>query len=95
MAIDARGRVASRSRTRIDWFLASLRVVALGVIAVGLAAFIAQQVNPTNPFARWANPDATGLTGAQFRGLVVAGVSQGAMYGLIALGYSMVYGVLG
>ena len=95
MAIDARGRVASRSRTRIDWFLAGLRVVALGVIAVGLAAFIAQQVNPTNPFARWANPDATGLTGAQFRGLVVAGVSQGAMYGLIALGYSMVYGVLG
>ena len=95
MAIDARGRVASRSRTRIDWFLAGLRVVALGVIAVGLAAFIAQQVNPGNPFARWANPDATGLTGAQFRGLVVAGVSQGAMYGLIALGYSMVYGVLG
>lgn len=65
------------------------------VISVGLLAFVAQQINPNNPFANWANPDATGLTAAQFEGLVIAGVSQGAMYGLIALGYSMVYGVLG
>ncbi len=65
------------------------------VVGVGLLAFIAQEINPDNPFARWANPDATGLTAAQIRGLVVSGVAQGSMYGLIALGYSMVYGVLG
>jgi len=35
------------------------------------------------------------LSWAQYKGLIVTGVSQGAMYGLIALGYSMVYGVLG
>ena len=36
-----------------------------------------------------------GPTGEAWRDLVVAGLAQGAMYGLIALGYSMVYGVLG
>ncbi len=65
------------------------------VIGVGLLAFVAQQIDPNNPFAQWVNSDATGLTGAQFEGLIIAGLSQGAMYGLIALGYSMVYGVLG
>ncbi|MQA02380.1 MAG: branched-chain amino acid ABC transporter permease [Streptosporangiales bacterium] len=35
------------------------------------------------------------LSLAQWRDLVVFGISQGAVYGLIALGYSMVYGVLG
>ena len=84
-----------KARTRVDWFLTVIRVAVLVLVAAGLLAFIAQEINPDNPFARWANPDATGLTGAQFRGLVVSGVSQGAMYGLIALGYSMVYGVLG
>ena len=82
-------------RTGVDWFLTVLRVAAVGLVAVGLLAFIAQEIDADNPFARWANPDATGLTGAQFRGLVVSGVAQGCMYGLIALGYSMVYGVLG
>jgi len=65
------------------------------VIAVGLTAFVAQQIDPDNVFARWANPDATRLSRAGFQGLVVSGLSQGALYGLIALGYSMVYGVLG
>ena len=81
--------------TNVDRFLVLLRVALIGLIVVGLLAFVAQQVDPNNPFARWANPDATGLTGAQFKGLLVTGLSQGAMYGLIALGYSMVYGVLG
>ncbi|MYG93622.1 MAG: branched-chain amino acid ABC transporter permease [Acidimicrobiia bacterium] len=62
---------------------------------MGLLAFIAQEIDPNNPFASWVNPDATGLTGAQFRGLIISGIAQGAMYGLIALGYSMVYGILG
>ena len=65
------------------------------LIVIGVLAFIAQQVAPDNPFARWRNPDAVGLTGDQFKGLLMSGLSQGAMYGLIALGYSMVYGVLG
>ena len=82
-------------RTGVDWFLTAMRVAALTVVAVGLLAFIAQEIDTDNPFARWANPDATGLTRAQFQGLIVSGVAQGAMYGLIALGYSMVYGVLG
>ncbi|MFV2040171.1 MAG: branched-chain amino acid ABC transporter permease [Acidimicrobiales bacterium] len=76
-------------------FLTVIRVVMFSVIAVGVLAFIAQQINPNNPFAQVVNDDATGLTGAQFEGLVIAGLSQGSMYGLIALGYSMVYGVLG
>jgi len=72
-----------------------VRVFLIGIIIVGLLAFVAQQILPDNPFARWRNPDAMGLTGDQFKGLLMSGLSQGAMYGLIALGYSMVYGVLG
>jgi branched-chain amino acid transport system permease protein len=34
------------------------------------------------------------LTGAQWRNLVVFGIAQGSVYALIALGYTMVYGVL-
>ena len=65
------------------------------VIAFGLFAFIWQEIDTNNPLAQALNPDATGLTADQFEGLVIAGLSQGSMYGLIALGYSMVYGVLG
>lgn len=72
-----------------------MRIAALGLLAVGFLAFIAQQIDPDNILARNINDDATGLTGEQFEGLVISGLSQGAMYGLIALGYSMVYGVLG
>ncbi len=35
------------------------------------------------------------LTVVQWRGLVLAGIAQGSVYALIALGYTMVYGVLG
>lgn len=34
------------------------------------------------------------LSGQQWRDLIVFGIAQGSIYGLIALGYSMVYGVL-
>lgn len=81
--------------TNVDRFLVLIRVALITLIVVGLTAFVAQQIDPQNPFARWANPDATGLTAQQFKGLLVTGLAQGAMYGLIALGYSMVYGVLG
>jgi len=90
-------RAKGAGRTNIDRFLTLLRVVLLGLILVGVLAFIWQQIDPGNPFAKWTHEgeEARRLSGAQFKGLVVSGLSQGAMYGLIALGYSMVYGVLG
>lgn len=88
-------RAARTHRTGVDWFLVFIRVVLLSVIAFGLFAFVWQQLDTSNPLSRQINPDATGLTAPQFKGLLVTGLSQGAMYGLIALGYSMVYGVLG
>ena len=91
----AAGSKRAHGKTYVDRFLTFLRVAILSVVAVGLLAFVAQQINPENPFAQWANPGATGLSAAQLKGLFVTGISQGAMYGLIALGYSMVYGVLG
>lgn len=90
-------RVKGAQRTGVDWFLFLLKVVLIGTICVGLLAFIAQQIDPGNPFAKWTHDgqEANRLSWPQYRGLIVTGVSQGAMYGLIALGYSMVYGVLG
>jgi branched-chain amino acid transport system permease protein len=84
-------------RTNVDRFLTLLRVLLIGGAIIGLLAFIAQQIAPDNPFAEWAHGDseAQRLSWSQYRGLVLTGLSQGAMYGLIALGYSMVYGVLG
>jgi len=88
-------RAKSAPRTSVDWFLTLIRVVLLTVIVFGLFAFVWQQFDNQNWLAQKINPDATGLTADQFKGLLVSGLSQGAMYGLIALGYSMVYGVLG
>ncbi|MDE0168860.1 MAG: branched-chain amino acid ABC transporter permease [bacterium] len=59
-----------------------IRIAAILVIAWGISGTVAQSVNGEGP------------TGEAWRDLVVAGVAQGALYGLIALGYSMVYGVL-
>ena len=88
-------RQSARRVSRVDRFLTFIRVFLVGLIVFGVLAFLAQQFIPDNPFARWRNPDAMGLTADQFKGLLMSGLSQGAMYGLIALGYSMVYGVLG
>lgn len=83
-------------RTKVDWFLTFLRVLLTGLVVFGLFAFLVQQfVGPDNPLTRFLNEDANRLDWDAFRGLVVSGLSQGSMYGLIALGYSMVYGVLG
>ena len=90
-------RARGAGRTNVDRFLTVLRVGLIGLITIGLLAFIFQQIDPDNAFAKWTHDGeaARRLTWAQFRGLIVSGLSQGAMYGLIALGYSMVYGVLG
>lgn len=90
--------VSTKSAKRlvaVDRFLTFIRVFLVTMIVIGLLAFVWQQIDADNPFARWRNPGARGLTGAQFKGLLISGLSQGSMYGLIALGYSMVYGVLG
>lgn len=39
--------------------------------------------------------EGNGLSGDAWKQLIISGFAQGSMYGLIALGYSMVYGVLG
>jgi branched-chain amino acid transport system permease protein len=39
--------------------------------------------------------EGNGLSAEAWKQLIVSGLSQGSMYGLLALGYSMVYGVLG
>ncbi|MCY4457617.1 MAG: branched-chain amino acid ABC transporter permease [Acidimicrobiaceae bacterium] len=84
-----------RRRTGVDIFLLIMKVAMSGFVILGFLMFIGQQIDPNNFIASRINPDATGLTAAQFEGLIISGLSQGAMYGLIALGYSMVYGVLG
>ena len=67
----------------VDLFLWAIRVGAIIIIAVGLIGSISKFIAGEGPTAR------------QWGDLIVAGLSQGAMYGLLALGYSMVYGVLG
>jgi branched-chain amino acid transport system permease protein len=93
LTVEARPRTARRSG--VDTFLLLMRITFIVVISVGFLAFVAQQIDADNVFARWANPDAIALTRDQIEVLIVSGLTQGALYGLIALGYSMVYGVLG
>ena len=67
----------------VDSFLWFLRLAAILVLIWGVTGTVVRGINGEGP------------TGEAWRDLVIAGVAQGAMYGLIALGYSMVYGVLG
>ena len=95
MSTHALSTKTARRLAAVDRFLTFIRVFLVALSGGGLLAFIWQQFDADNPFARWRNPGARGLTGDQFKGLLISGLSQGSMYGLIALGYSMVYGVLG
>ncbi len=79
-------RKRERKALRLSWvdlFLWGIRVAAIIVILWGLIGSIQM-------FAA-----GEGLTAAGWRDLIVSSLAQGAMYGLLALGYSMVYGVLG
>ena len=67
----------------VESALIGIRIGAVVFIGVGLAGTIINFTNGEGPSA------------AAWRDLVVGGLAQGTMYGLIALGYSMVYGVLG
>jgi branched-chain amino acid transport system permease protein len=79
-------RQRERRALRISWvdlFLWAIRVGAIIIIVIGLIGSIQNFIA------------GEGLSAEGWRDLIVAGLSQGAMYGLLALGYSMVYGVLG
>lgn len=67
----------------VDSVLWTIRVVAVLVIGLGLLGSIVKFAGGDGPSAE------------AWRDLIVSGLAQGSMYGLIALGYSMVYGVLG
>jgi len=81
---ETRPRALSRP-SWVDSFLFAVKVFSIFIILWGILGYVV--------LVRAGEPGT--LTAAQFRDLVVAGLSQGSMYGLIALGYSMVYGVLG
>lgn len=73
-------------RFRFNWvdsFLWFIRVSALIAIVIGVVGSVQLFLEGEGP------------TAEQWRDLVISGLSTGFMYGLIALGYSMVYGVLG
>jgi branched-chain amino acid transport system permease protein len=73
-------------RFRFSWtdsFLWAIRVTAFFAIVWGFVGTIALGM------------EGEGLTLDAWKQLIISGVAQGSMYGLIALGYSMVYGVLG
>ena len=78
---------ATPTRTfRFSWtdsFLWAIRVMAIFVIVWGFIGAIALGL------------EGNGLSAEAWKQLIVSGVAQGSMYGLLALGYSMVYGVLG
>ena len=70
--------VSTKSAKRlvsVDRFLTFIRVFLVTMIIIGLLAFIWQQFDADNPFARWRNPGARGLTGDQFKGLLISGLS--------------------
>jgi branched-chain amino acid transport system permease protein len=77
---------SGRARFRfsfVDTFLWTVRVLAIVFIAWGVTGALVLTLQ------------GDGLSGAAWRDLTITGLAQGSMYGLIALGYSMVYGVLG
>ena len=82
--MSARARIRRRRRRGwVERILWGIRIVAIVVLTWGVTGTVVQGMRGDGP------------TGEAWRDLVVAGIAQGAMYGLIALGYSMVYGVLG
>ena len=77
---------ATHKPLRLSWVDSFLWVIRIGAVLVVVWGIVGSIV---------AFQAGTGPTAEAWRDLFVAGVAQGFMYGLIALGYSMVYGVLG
>jgi branched-chain amino acid transport system permease protein len=68
----------SRRLSIVDIILLALRVAVVVGVALGVWATLSQGL----------------LTGDQWRDLLIFGIAQGSVYALIALGYTLVYGVL-
>jgi branched-chain amino acid transport system permease protein len=68
----------SRRVSLVDIILFALRIAVVVGVAVGTWATLSQGL----------------LKGDQWRDLIVFGIAQGSIYALIALGYTLVYGVL-
>jgi branched-chain amino acid transport system permease protein len=68
----------SRRLSIVDIILIALRVAVVVGVALGTWATLSQGL----------------LTGDQWRDLLIFGIAQGSVYALIALGYTLVYGVL-
>lgn len=86
MSTEVAPEVAKTRRFKFNWvdgFLWFVRVAAIIAITVGI-------VGSVQKFAAGEGPSAVA-----WRDLIISSISTGSMYGLIALGYSMVYGVLG
>ena len=77
----------------VDSFLWAVRIGALIFIVVGIFGTPGIPGGPVGSLAKTLSGE--GVSGEAWRGLVITGLAQGSMYGMIALGYSMVYGVLG
>jgi branched-chain amino acid transport system permease protein len=77
------GTWSGRRFDPVDAFLIAIRVGALAIIVLGLFGTVQTYRG------------GGGISSDAWVTLIIASLSQGAMYGLIALGYSMVYGVLG
>ena len=74
-------RIRSFDLRRVDWITVvfwTIGIVAIALILIGSIRSIASGR----------------LTGEQWRDLIMFGLAQGGIYALIALGYTMVYGVL-
>lgn len=67
-----------RRATWIDWFLLTLRLLVIAVVGTG---FVVGLLHPRYGHTEWLS-------------FVTFGVTIGAVYALIALGYTMVYGIL-
>jgi branched-chain amino acid transport system permease protein len=76
--VDARPTRRAARVTPVSIFLWALRIAALAIILYG----------------SYLSISSGRLTAAQWRDLFVFGISTGSVYALIALGYTMVYGVL-
>ncbi len=74
--------VRERFPQRLNWITVIFWTIGITAIVLIVAGAI--------------NSIASGrLTASQWRDLIIFGLAQGGVYGLIALGYTMVYGVLG
>lgn len=79
MAVDVAVRAGARFRiSRVDGLIWTMRVAVAAAIAWGA----------------WSTLSSGRLDAASWQTLVVSGLSQGAVYSLLALGYTMVFGTL-